>query len=47
MKSLLNYLKILEEEITGCNKQSQKYKELLRKREVVESMIFLIMKNDQ
>ena len=47
MKCLLDYLKIIEKEIVECGKQSKKHKELLRKRDVIENMIFLVMKNDQ
>lgn len=47
MKNLFCYLKLIEKEISTCDKESQRYKELLRKREIIESMIFLIMKNDQ
>lgn len=47
MKNLILSLNEIEKEIENCEKDSQFYKELIRKREVIETMIYLIMKNDQ
>lgn len=47
MKNLLLSLNKIEKEIENCEKGSQIYKELIRKREIIETMIYLIMKNDQ
>ncbi len=47
MKNLLLSLSKIEKEIVNCEKESQVQKELLRKREIIETMIYIIMKNDQ
>lgn len=45
MKNLIKMLNIIDDEISIC-KDSQK-QELLRKRNIIETMIYLIMKNEQ
>lgn len=47
MKNLIKYLNVIEEEIENCDKKSERYQFLLRRRDVVEGVIYLIMKNDQ
>ena len=45
-KNLINLLNIIEDNIETCKDDFQK-KELIKKREIIETMIYLIMKNDQ
>lgn len=45
MKNLIKLLNIIDDEISIC-KDSHK-QELLRKRSIIETMIYLMIKNDQ
>lgn len=43
MKNLIKYLNLIEKEIENCDKKSDRYHFLLRRRDVVEGMIFIMM----
>ena len=43
MKNLIKYLNVIEEEIKNCDKKSERYQFLLRRRDVVEGVIFIMM----